>query len=94
MARSTFTFPIKSIEKSENFINNFLIAKGYRKAIATEGVIWKKGSTLLTGQKCIKIIFSNSDVTIDAWISNGFTEMNLTGFAGALPKQQMLKIIL
>lgn len=93
MARSTFSFSIRSIEKSERFITTFLISKGYRKSVEAEGVIWKKGIAILTGEKCIKVIFGVSDVTIDAWISNGFTETDLTGFVGALPKQSMMKII-
>lgn len=93
MSRSTFVFPMNSIEKSENFINNFLIAKGYRKSIEPEGIVWKKGNTLLTGEKCMKFIFGDSDITIDAWIDTGLTEMGLNGFAGALPKQRMLKMI-
>lgn len=93
MARSWFTFSVTSVEKSERFINGFLISKGYRKCMETEGVIWKKGIALLTGEKCIKVIFGDSDLTINAWINSGFTEMSLTGFVGGLQKQSVLKII-
>lgn len=93
MSRSIFTFPVNSIEKTENKVESLLISNGYSKNIEQEGIIWKKGSAFLTGERCIKLEYSDSDVTINAWTSDGFAEYNLKGFVGSFAKKQVLKVI-
>ncbi|MBQ7399905.1 MAG: hypothetical protein IJW06_05560 [Clostridia bacterium] len=93
MSRSVFTFPYSSAEKSGILINNILISNKFTQHMENEGVVWKKGSALLTGEQCIKIEWGENEVKIFGWISDGFSESQLSGFLGSYAKGKVLKVI-
>lgn len=93
MARSTFRFTFKSFDETEKAINSLLITKNYKTKLENGETVWYKGLEFPTGAKTLKIEYSERVVTIYAWISTGFSEMDLSGIAAMLQKKQLLNVV-
>ena len=95
MGRTIIKINFSDFTNSENNINQILYANNFRQTIINSEVVWKKGGTLMGGQ-CLKIDFSETQITISAWITpflGGEEEFNLDGFSALIPKKQLLSVI-
>lgn len=96
MSRTSFTFSFsRDIENAIRNVENVLAQNGYKKINQNNEEIWKKGTGLMSGVKFIKTEFSQNSLTLYGWVKTGLggPEMDLSGFALAVPKKSVMKVI-
>lgn len=87
-----------NFDEASNRINSVLLQNGFKQQERNGESFWKKGTGLMTAMQFIKVDFSESAVTISAWVQSGIgnlggSEMDLTGFVAAAPKKSLMKVI-
>lgn len=98
MARSVFTFKYNDFTNTNNNINNFLVQNGFKKVVKNNEEFWKKGTGMVSAMQYLKFDFSESELTVYAWVQAGLgsfggNEMDLTGFVAAVPKKSLMNKI-
>lgn len=100
MARTTMKIAYHcSFDDAQSKVENTLYRAGFRKTtIKTGESVWKKGIGFATAMKFVKVDYSNSEIILSAWVQMGLgsvggSEMDLTGFVGALPKRQLMNCL-
>ena len=95
MARTIIKLNFSDFTRAENNIKQILYTNNFKQTIINSEVVWKKGGALIGGQ-CLKIDFSENQITISAWITpflGGEEEYSLEGFSAIIPKKQLLSVI-
>ena len=100
MARTIVTFSFRcSFDEAEKKVAAILSGHNFSQVTLKTGEnVWKKGTGLLTAMKFVKVEYSQTQITLSAWVQSGIgsvggKEMELKGAVAALPKQQLLKVI-
>ena len=93
MSRTVLKIPFSDYQQANLAIRNVLSSHGFVERFHEGSVYWQKGMGFFSAPKCIKFEFSETEITISAWISNFGVESALSGFVGIVPKRQLLEII-
>ena len=100
MARTYFNIPNNcSFEEIQNKIETILKNRKFHETtIDTGEIVWKNGTGFFTAMKFLKVEYSEKQVKLSAWTQAGLgsvggTEMDLTGFAAAIPKKQLMNVV-
>lgn len=99
MARTTLNIRYTcDYERANKIITGILTANGYKQINYMNESVWKNGTGLMTAMKYIKVDFNTDSVSLSGWVCTGVgsvsgSEMDLSGFVGALPKKQVMKVL-
>lgn len=74
-------------------MKDYLRKNGYQYVKRKGEMVWKSGDGFFTMIRCIQYGYSNGKVHIEAWVSDGFRDMDLEGFVAAVPKGMFKKDI-
>lgn len=95
MARTTVKAVCSNPQEANVKIKQILLAHNYKLKEENGETVWKCGVGFWTAMKYMKIEFhENNEIEISGWIRAALgTEQDLSGFVGAIPKKQVMKVI-
>ncbi len=95
MARTSIEVKFQDAQAADQTAKRILLQNNYSQINENAENVWKCGNGLWTAIKYIKIEYASQDTMIvSGWVRPmGGSEMDLSGFVGALPKKQVLKVI-
>ena len=95
MARTTVKAIYNNIQESNKLIEQILLSHNYKLKEENGENVWKCGNGFWTAMKYVKIeVLENNEIEISGWIRPALgSEQDLSGFVGALPKNQVKKVI-
>lgn len=93
MSRTTIKIPFSDYQQANDAIRGILSGRGFEEHFQEGSLYWQKGVGFFSAPQCMKFNFSETEITIQAWISNFGVESDLSGWVGLVPKRQLLEII-
>ena len=95
MARTTIKIKYTDPKQANQTIERILSSHNYKHICENGENVWKCGVGFWTAMKYIKIEFAdNNTVLVSGWIrAVAGSEQDLNGFAGGLPKKQIMNVI-
>lgn len=99
MSRTVFNVNYNcDFESANNTISNILTENGFKLINRNGEEVWKKGTGMMTAMQFVKVEFDSNVAVLSAWVQAGLgnaggSEMDLTGFVGAVPKKSLMKIL-
>lgn len=94
MSETVVKVKFTDFEKTETAIKRIMWEEKYKETVTPDGVVWKKGDGFFTADRYFRFDYGENEITVTAWMMlYGLKKSDLTGLAGAVPKQKMLSII-
>ena len=95
MARTTIKIKYTDAQQANQTVERILSSRNYKSICENGEHVWKCGNGFWTAMKYIKVEFSDQNtLMISGWIrAIAGSEQDLQGFAGGLPKRQVMNVI-
>ena len=93
MSRTIVKVPFSDYQQANDVIRNTLSGRGFKERFQDGRQYWQKGQGFWTAPMYLQFDFSETEITIQAWISNFGIEMDLSGIYGVVPKRQLLETV-
>lgn len=93
MSRTIIKIPFSDYQQANDVIRSMLSSRGFKERFQDGNQYWQKGQGFLSAPMCLQFDFSETEITVQAWISNLGVESDLSGLVGVVPKRQLLEVI-
>lgn len=92
MSRTVIKAPYSDYQKTNDMIQATLREKRFKEKVQNGKVYWQKGGFWVAPQ-CVQVDFSETEVTISAWVIQFGAESDLTGFVAIAAKKPLLELL-
>ena len=92
MSRTIIKVPYSDYQKTNDMIQMILREKRFKEKIQDGRAYWQKGGFWAAPQ-CVQVDFSETEVTISAWVLQFGAESDLTGIVAIAAKKPLLELL-